>query len=264
MTTLDNLRDRVYGTLVGLAAGDRNGGPIRMAIHLGKSIVQKKRFDRDDVLDHYFDWWKREGFDTGPVAEGVFTLITRGTMPQDAVLKVHKAFNQQTAGCNPAHRSAPLAMAGFIPDEQLSDSAHQEAALTHFDPLAGDISSIVVYLCRSLIRGEEWNRAIEQVVSKSALNLLQASSTGNLKRGGFAPDVLQAALYFLNTSTSFEDALTASIQFAGDNNYCPVLVGSIGGARWGRGKIPDSALEHCQKLLPEIEAVVEALGATWN
>jgi ADP-ribosylglycohydrolase len=48
-----------------------------------------------------------------------------------------------TAGCNPAHRCAPLAMAPFVPDEELAERALQEARLTHHHPLAGDVAAAV-------------------------------------------------------------------------------------------------------------------------
>jgi ADP-ribosylglycohydrolase len=45
------------------------------------------------------------------------------------------------AGCNPAHRTAPLAMATFLDDDVLADCALREAALTHAHPLAGDVAA---------------------------------------------------------------------------------------------------------------------------
>jgi ADP-ribosylglycohydrolase len=49
--------DRVRGILIGLAAGDRNGGPIRMAVHLAESLAEKGRFDAEDVFGRYLAWW---------------------------------------------------------------------------------------------------------------------------------------------------------------------------------------------------------------
>jgi hypothetical protein len=67
--------DRVRGVLLGLAAGDRNGGPIRMACELAASLEGLGRFDPEDIGARYLVWWRREGFDTGPVAAGVFDLV---------------------------------------------------------------------------------------------------------------------------------------------------------------------------------------------
>ena len=48
--------------------------------------------------------------------------------------------------------------------------------------------------------------------------------------GGYAPEVLAAAVYFLD-KYPVDVALGAAKAFAGGANYCPVLVGAIGGGR---------------------------------
>jgi ADP-ribosylglycohydrolase len=79
---------------------------------------------------------------------------------------------------------------------------------------------------------------------------------------GFAPEVLRAALYFVDTSKTFPDALHRAIAFAGSANYCPVLVGAIAGARWGASTIPANDLEHVG-ILPRIRATAGALSNGW-
>jgi ADP-ribosyl-[dinitrogen reductase] hydrolase len=257
------LHDRLQGVLFGLAAGDRIGGPVRMALQLAQSLVDKQAFVPEDVLARYVDWWQQEGFDTGPTADSVFELITNGTPAQEAVHQIHILFNRMTAGCNPAHRSAPLAMAGFLADDVLSKAAHTESALTHFDPLAGEIAAATVRLCRLLIRGVKWEQALNQTVAAKTRQHLDDAAPITLNRGGFAPDVLLAALYFVHQHNDFETALAASITFAGGANYCPVLVGAIGGARWGRTQISSASLRHALPLLPQIQTLSDSLALSF-
>jgi hypothetical protein len=40
--------------------------------------------------------------------------------------------------------------------------------------------------------------------------------------GGYAPDVLRAAVFFVGTSACFTEALERSLQFADAANYCAV------------------------------------------
>jgi len=47
-------------------------------------------------------------------------------------------------------------------------------------------------------------------------------------------------------------------------NYCPVLVGIIGGARWGRAQIGKPFLQHHGDLLPSVEATAVALAHGWQ
>jgi ADP-ribosylglycohydrolase len=232
------VQDRVEGVLIGLAAGDRNGGPIRMALRLAESLVALGRFDCADVLQRYLAWWNEGGFDTGPIAAQVFSLIGVGASPRDASAQVHDASGGMTAGCNPAHRSAPLAMAACLADNDLAAAAREEAALTHWHPLAGDVAAATVVLCRALVRGSRWAAALE-IASHGRRHEMAAAlldpARDELSRGGFAPAVLHAAVSFVQTQASFSDALDAAVAHAGPANYCPVLVGAIGGAL-GRGK----------------------------
>lgn len=262
--TLSQADDRIRGILFGLAAGDKNGGPIQMALCLSESLVQQGKFDPADVLKRYLQWWNQSGFDTGPVAAHVLTLISQGIPYQEATRQVHNALNGQTAGCNPAHRISPIAMAAFVEDDALMEIAHQESALTHWDILAGDVAASVAMLCRNLIRGVDWFQAIEQLLPKSIYETLLQNPTQLLNLGGFAPDVFHTAIYFVNKYSTFEEALTESIKYAGLANYCPVLVGAFAGARWGRTSIPDSSLSHCMHLEHNLIQTAESLLQTWK
>src|SRR5947209_18503900 len=112
-----NSADRCRGILFGLAAGDRIGGPIRMAVRLAESLLAHGRFDPADVLGRYRQWWADGAFDTGPVTARVMTLLSSGVPPAEAVARAHAEFGGKTAGCNPAHRSSPLAMFAAIADD---------------------------------------------------------------------------------------------------------------------------------------------------
>lgn len=64
--------------LVGLAAGDRIGGPIRMVLCLAESLKNHQGFELKDIVSWYFAWWKEDGFDTGPISARVFELVKTG------------------------------------------------------------------------------------------------------------------------------------------------------------------------------------------
>jgi ADP-ribosyl-[dinitrogen reductase] hydrolase len=243
--------DRCRGVLVGLAAGDKNGGPIRMAMRLAESLVACGGFNASDILERYLAWWREGAFDTGPVSHRAFALLAAGMSVQEATAQVHREFGGMTAGCNPAHRSPPLSMLAAIADDDLAAFAMTEARLTHYDPVAGEIAATVNKLCRALILGGGWDHAL----------FPQEEGPGN--NGGFAPDVLRAALHFVGTSGSFTEALDRSLAFAGPANYCPVLVGAIAGARWGASAIPPSSLAHVD-ILPRVVAAAESLASGWG
>lgn len=244
------IADRVSGVLIGLAAGDRIGGPTQMAIRLAESLIQKNGFNVDDIGARYLSWWNDGAFDTGPTSARVFGLVAGGMTFEEASAQVHDEYGGLTAGCNPAHRATPLAMLD-LPFDQLASYAMMEAQPTHFHTLAGDVSAAAVVLCRSLILGEDWNIALKnaQVDRLSeTCDALSIQTANKLSSGGFAPDVLAAAVYFVGINSDFNSALDQSLKFAGPNNYCPVLVGSIGGARWGSKNIGSQVLSHCNRI----------------
>ena len=267
MDVVDNMaiRDRVVGVLLGLAAGDLNGGPIRMAVRHAESLGERETFDVDDLLARYLDWYQKGAFDTGPVAERVFARIVAGDQVSTAVRFIHNQRGGLTAGCNPAHRSPPLAMAHFLADNKLPHAAFQEAALTHWDLLAGDVAAGVVVLCRQLIIGAEWRDALaaatcgRKELTRRALGIVKRSS---LDYGGYSPDVLAAAIHFVDNYDNFTEALEASLAFAGLSNYCPVLVGAIGGARWGASAVPVERIKDIE-LLPRVYSAANHLASAW-
>jgi ADP-ribosylglycohydrolase len=260
------LLDHVRGVLVGLAVGDRNGGPVRMALRLAQSLATLRRFDRDDILKRYLIWWQQDGFDTGPIAADVFDRILAGAPPDNAAHQVHLDHGGMSAGCNPAHRIGPLAMAAFVHDADLAMLVRLEAKITHYDDLAGDVAAATAMLCRALIRGTDWAEALEAVSAELISSTDGRVTEGMLSpphvRSGYAPHVFSAAIYFVGSHEIFGDALRASIAFAGPANYCPVLVGAIGGARWGAESVSQH-LDHCD-VVQEVYDVAETLAAGWQ
>ena len=264
---MSSSQDRVKGVLLGLAAGDRIGGPINMAIRFAESLSECRRFDKDDLLARYLAWWREDAFDTGPTTATVLDLVDDGLNINEAARIVHERAGGMTGGCNPTHRCTPLAMAAFLPDDDLTDHACSQARLTHLDPVAGEVSSLATHLCRALIRGTPWDEAVQQLraklLSAQTVGIFDPTSNSALSRDGFAPEVLRAAIWFTSQHSSFAAALTASISFAGPANYCPVLVGAIAGARWGARMIPAELLQDCE-ILGRAQAAANSLANDWN
>jgi ADP-ribosylglycohydrolase len=243
--------DRRYGALLGLAAGDKIGGPRAIALELAYSLNEFEGLYDTDVKKRYLSWWRSDGHDTGRVFDAVLRKVDAGAIWDNAIISVDRELGGMTGGCNPAHRCAPLAMSR-IPTHELVSEAHREASFTHKSRIAGSVSAFATVLCRLLIVGSSWPAAVKGAVhwtAKPEMGKIPASANA-LPRDGFAPHTLQAALYFLDRSTSFEQALDDAIYFAGAANYCPVLVGSIGGSRWGASAIPSRHLSHVGDLAP--------------
>ena len=264
---MQDLADRTVGVLLGLAAGDRIGGPVRMALRVAESLRDCGGVDVSDIGRRYLDWWFEGAFDTGPTVAAVLSLVASGVTFEQASIRVDEKAGGMTAGCNPAHRCAPMAMCASLEDSGVDRAAVTEARLTHRHSLAGEVAAAVACLCRALIRGTQWSVALSVAAedrSPETRRALEIRPPAGLSRSGFAPEVLGAAVHFVNASDSLPTALARSIDFAGQANYCPVLVGSIGGARWGRAQIEERFLHHQGDLVPRLTRVALSLARGWQ
>jgi hypothetical protein len=218
----------------------------------------------------------------------------------------------QSAGVGACHRNAVVAASRrlFATDAAVADAARRESRVTHSHPEAVETAAAVAAICRSLIESAPKYRdrggascrsrllaAISAAaavcdfdaapVLKDALScyLVVEARAGSAvpregvvdprepsHREGFSPLVLAVALYFLWHGEAFSSALASSIRFAGPANFCPVLVGSIGGALWGYGGtrgVQREDLDHPHYTrspghAPRFEAAADGLAAEWG
>eukprot|EP00615_Pteridomonas_danica_P011376 CAMPEP_0114359880 /NCGR_PEP_ID=MMETSP0101-20121206/23363_1 /TAXON_ID=38822 ORGANISM="Pteridomonas danica, Strain PT" /NCGR_SAMPLE_ID=MMETSP0101 /ASSEMBLY_ACC=CAM_ASM_000211 /LENGTH=156 /DNA_ID=CAMNT_0001503673 /DNA_START=56 /DNA_END=523 /DNA_ORIENTATION=+ len=143
-------RDRGTGILVGLAAGDRNGGPIQMALVLAETLEKSTPvYNPVDVFQGYSDWHANgtgiDAWDTGPIAQKLLhqfkvqsssktkSYAEHLEILENRSLVLDQQLKGLTAGVNAVHRVAPLVLAPFLSDEEeLIDAARQESRLTHW------------------------------------------------------------------------------------------------------------------------------------
>ena len=213
----------------------------------------------------YLHWLESgEAFDFGTAFGAVFEGLSAKMAQSDGLADLQETHRRvvkdvavkiDSAGVNPAHRNAVIAMFStlFPTNEAAAAAARLETSLTHLHPAAVDTSVAVVVICRELILGRSVQGAVAAAIllvqHAEVIAVLQRYSdnanrsvTPRLSTGGYSPQTLEAALHFVSSTTSFEEAWTASISFAGCANYCPVLVGSIAGALYGDAAVPSSSL----------------------
>lgn len=259
------LQEKVKGVILGLAAGDRIGGPTKMATLLGESLVENSSFIANDVWGKYNSWWLTDGFDVGNVSEKVFNLVAQGMQQEAAVSAVDQELNGMTAGCNPVHRNMPIAMSVHLRDDDIARIAVQEASLTHRHHLASQVSATSVQLVRSLIRGADWFEAITKLENTSApviCDALKDARKGKIHCDGYSLHVFSSAIHFVTANSNFDEMLEKAGAFSGEENYCAVLAGSFGGARWGASNIPNYWLAGIKEL-EKIRRLADTLANEW-
>ena len=213
--------------LAGVRKGDGIGGPTVLAGIVADSLAANRHLDVNDLAARYLAWWREGSFDSGLTFAMVFSRVDGGMGLAAAVREVDELLGGLTAGCGPAHRSAPLAACPFIPTDQLPNSAREEARITHWHPHAGDAAAVVVMLCRHLLEGQSWTKAKELVGQHSkTTEAYEAIMSRPLTDTGYSLDAVRAALYFMDC----DDPLGQARRFAGGGNYCPVIVGALIGS----------------------------------
>ena len=273
----DIVEDRIRGLLYGLAIGDQIGGPIQMALQLSNAILDKNRFDEKNVLRHYYTWWREAGFDTGTVTHNVFMEMKRGNPNSEATATIHRRMKGKTGGCNPMHRASPLALLCNSTAGQLDHYAKIDARLTHLDAIAGECSAFVVKTCHYILAGSSIHNAITQVYDEledysplrseliDIVNVThyETSLSKPLSTTGYSPEVLRAALFHLKTNEDFESTIESVFEFAGSNNYCPVVAGTIAGTYYGYSKLPQHNMKH-DILITDIDKISNRFMNYWK
>lgn len=277
------IKDRALGCLTGLLAGDDNGGPTAMMMKNLEVITRTKTPMPQYLGKGYLEWFKEDGYDAGIVTHKVLELVDSGLSFNKAAKQVDDELNGMTAGVGPAHRSIPLTLhfvswyirspnffeefpnTGF---RELDFLIKREAKLTHINKEAGEVSAAVNAICLYLIVGKDEYKAIkfgmkfldyDWAWQDNIFQHIDSLTIENLSNGGYAPDALVAALWFLLNTRTFEDAIKQSKEFAGAANYCPVLVGSIGGAMYGYENIKSATKKINKDNLGAIVSSVDAI-----
>ncbi|CAF0752966.1 unnamed protein product [Didymodactylos carnosus] len=287
---MSTILDRLEGALVGHALCDRFNASTKMAFQLGESLMELKEFDSSDVLSRYLWLYhtSTNNCDMGEIIKLVYhdlvsqikTKKNNKITQQDFKFhvqqinatseKVNEKLHGLTAGCNPAHRSYPIALYSSIHNDDVFDISKQEACLTHYSPEAGQVSGIVNLICRSLIIGQTWDSAvnnafcvpnlstdIQQIVSYHG----RSSHIFEAKPSAYAPKVLKIALDCVKNSKFFKDAYERIYRI--DNIYAPPIVGILAGAQWGLTSMLNMINDSDQSL-SAIRKMANELAQPWE
>ena len=231
-----------------------------MAIQLSESLLELKAFDRPQIMSKYLALSNSTQYSFGEVATNVYNLlkaenksvvgnrpassassclVTQAAIDQ-AVHSVDKKLNGLTAACGPAHRSFPLAFCPWIDDDDLFEVSKQEAALTHANPIAGQVAGIVNLICRALLKNQTWDETINLAFATPGLHndvgdicmrYYRYNAGDESLHPAYAPAALNAALYYVTNSTGVQDAIQkATLK---EKFYCVNIVGILAGVRWG-------------------------------
>ena len=242
---------RRYGRVTELLGGGWLGlGPgewtddTAMMLCIARSIVEKGRFDPDDVALKFLAWFEAGALGIGRTTYVALDALTRGASWRDAGRIAHDRLGGMSAGNGSIMRCAPIALLDGKDPERLIRDSIDSSLITHWDPRAC-WGAAALNLAISQIIYEGRDGLVERVIDRiDNADVRQAmAGVAGMRRedivpSGFVLDTLQAALWcFLNTS-SFEDALVAAVNMGGDADTIGAVCGALAGACYGLEEMP--------------------------
>jgi ADP-ribosylglycohydrolase len=238
-----------------LAAGQFTDD-TQMSVALATSIVVATGYTAEKAAAAYLDWYR-----TGPRGIGgtIKRAMERLLAGESFTTSGHYAADERWIGNGVSMRIAPLGavFAHTVPISTLLQAVEEDAAITHKHPDAVYAAAAVALAVAHAVRerrtgvlGYTLQVLADTAASTGSKRLMQRLSELNfeLTRGTQPASLFDAddaigisamALYIVDATGSYEDAITTAIRMGGDTDTRAAIVGAIAGAAYGLEAIPE-------------------------
>lgn len=244
------------------------GGPFRlppgawtddtaMALCLAESLIERQGFDPVDQLRGYVRWY-REGhlsstgtcFDIGNATRKALHLFERTgePFPGDS--------DANAAGNGPLMKLAPVPLAYSRYPEEAVARAGESARTTHGASQAIDASRYFAGLLVGALNGATvsqllhhgpyepsagiWTmQPLHPEVAEVAGGSFLAKEPPEIQGGGYVVHALEAALWALAKTRTFEEGVLLAVNLGDDADTTAAIFGQIAGALYGEAAIPE-------------------------
>ena len=291
-------QNRAIGSMLGLAVGDALGAPVEfcrrdsfepvsgmrsggyfklpagawtddtaMALCLGESLLFDPTINAKDLLNR-FCRWAADGENTSTgvcVGIGQNTLRVLGNFHRTGALLAPET-RQKSDGNGAAMRLAPIALRHWNNPHEARRTADLQSRITHYSAISAGCCELLAATLAALIDGTDWQGAIRPEPNPAwpvEVQILYeadwtARSRDSIKSSGYVVHTMEAAIWAVDTTTSFADALLKAVNLGDDADSVGAVTGQLAGARYGYGAIP---AEWLGKLVnrPKIEALAQDL-----
>jgi ADP-ribosylglycohydrolase len=270
--------DRARGALLGLATGDAlgttvefsprgtfepvtdmtGGGPFdlapgqwtddtSMALCLAESILEVG-WDPVDQLRRYVRWW-RDGHlsSTGDCFDIGNTVATALRSFEQTGDPTSGSTHPRSAGNGSIMRLAPVPLR-YRSSDELLEKAAESSRTTHGAPTAVDACRYLAALVAGalegrskdeLLDGSYFTRAVTPEIADVASGAFRRKSRDDVRGSGYVVASLEAALWSLHHSSTFEEGALLAINLGGDADTTGAVYGQLAGALYGAEAIPE-------------------------
>ena len=220
-----------------------------MALALAASLIERGGFEARDVMDRFVAWWRQgeysctgECFDIGQTIKGALSLYVRDGRPFAG------STSPDTAGNGSIMRLAPAVLHGLRSVDVVLDTAVGQGRTTHQAPECIEACMLMATILRdAILRGpgapvryevETWS-GTEPAIAAIAKGGWRGRNRSEIRSTGHVAGTLEAALWAVERTASFEDAVVLAVNLAGDADTVGAVAGQIAGAVYGAAGIPD-------------------------
>lgn len=216
-------------------------------------------FDLQDMADKFCAWitdgyWTPHGvaFDVGRTTLNALTDLHQGMSPEKS-----GETSEASNGNGSLMRILPVVY--YVADRQdMFTPAHQVSAITHAHPRSQMACGIYVALALALLNGKSPRDAYRETC-ELALRHYRKNSTHNrelphfkrlleadiaalpeqqIRSGGYVVDTLEAAVWCLLTSSSYQETALKAVNLGEDTDTTAAVAGGLAGLCYGWESIP--------------------------
>jgi ADP-ribosylglycohydrolase/fructose-1,6-bisphosphatase/inositol monophosphatase family enzyme len=211
----------VYHTIAGQPTDDSE-----MALALARTIVARKNFEPDSVLEAYREWMTSRPMDIGSTTErGLLGLHTTESESNGSLMRV-----------------SPIGVWAAGDPARAARAARADSALTHKNPVCVEACAAFAAAIAVGVAGggrEAMRGAALANSSAGAREAIERASPPEdfFSRMGWVLVALQNAFFHLAKS-DFEESLVATVAAGGDTDTNAAICGALLGAALGRQAIP--------------------------
>jgi ADP-ribosylglycohydrolase len=249
--SLSSSQDRSLGAFIGLAVGDALGAPVEfkprgtfahvdemraggyfrlpagawtddtaMALCLADSLLEHPNFDPKDLLDRFCRWMEHgENTSTGrAIGIGQNTMNALGNYFRKGDL-LAPSHGRRSDGNGAIMRLAPVACMHWEVPEKARLIAVAQSKTTHCSELSAASCAFLAGVLCGLIAGQHWRVALDGNVRDDMPPEFEMIASGawkskiadEISATGYVLNTLEAALWAVETSDSFETALVSVV-----------------------------------------------------
>jgi ADP-ribosyl-[dinitrogen reductase] hydrolase len=234
------------------------GGPFRlkagqwtddtsMALALADSLLACDGLDEHDLMTKFVSWWKEGAysstdscFDIGMTVSGALRRFQQSGNP------IAGSTEPMSAGNGSLMRLSPVALRYWNNRPALHDAAARQSRTTHGAQEPVDACVVYADMIADAIAGKprsevlngrsgDWSGAIADIARGS----WRGKPRHAVSSSGYVAHSLEAALWCVGRTGSFEEAVLLAANLGGDADTVAAIAGQLAGALYGHSGIPE-------------------------